>query len=103
MEGRNTANGQNVIWFLQGTSLIPTGAVMTTQEVAEILRCSVATVDRYVHGHELEAVRIGRERRFRADDVLEFVARRPSTVHSTKARKRADRRLSGDRSHDRHR
>ena len=81
----------------------PLPLIMTSEEVAEVLRCSVPTVNRYVHAHELEAVRIGRERRFRADDVLEFVARRPSSVHSTKTRKRTDRGLSGDPAHNRHR
>ncbi len=55
----------------------PLPVVMTTLEVAEVLRCSVKTVQRYVHGHQLAAIRIGRERRFRADDVLDFLASRP--------------------------
>lgn len=54
--------------------------VMTTSEVGEILRCPVSTVERYVHVHELQAIQIGKERRFRADDVLDFIAARPSTV-----------------------
>ena len=53
--------------------------VMTTEEVAQMLRCSQATVERYVFNHELAAIQIGRERRFRAEDVLEFVATRPTT------------------------
>ena len=57
----------------------PLPAVMTTTEVAALLRCSESTVERYVHAHELDAIQIGRERRFRAEDVLEFVAARPST------------------------
>ena len=52
---------------------------MTTKQVAELLQCDEATVERYVHRHELVAIQIGRERRFRAEDVLDFVgARRPS-------------------------
>lgn len=58
----------------------PTPPVMTTEEVAGLLRCSEATVERYVHSHELPAIQIGRERRFRAEDVLDFVASRPTTA-----------------------
>ena len=58
----------------------PLPSVMTTEEVAALLRCSMATVARYVFAHQLVAVRIGRERRFRADDVLEFIASRPTTT-----------------------
>jgi len=47
---------------------------MTTDEVAALLRCEAATVRRYVHNHELTAIQIGRERRFQAEDVLEFIA-----------------------------
>jgi excisionase family DNA binding protein len=54
--------------------------VMTAQEVAELLRCSVATVDRYVANHQLAAIRMGRFRRFRADDVLDFIGSRPVTA-----------------------
>lgn len=53
--------------------------VLTTEEVAAILRCPTGTVDGYVYRRKLRAIRIGRERRFRADDVLEFVAARPVT------------------------
>ena len=55
----------------------PLPIVMTIEEVAQVLRCSVNTVRRYVHGHQLAAIRVGRERRFRADDVLDFLASRP--------------------------
>ena len=58
----------------------PLPPVLTTDEVADVLRCPKATVERYVHEHELIAVQIGKERRFRAEDVLDFVAARPSTV-----------------------
>jgi excisionase family DNA binding protein len=58
----------------------PLPLVMTIQEVAEVLRCSEATIERYVHSHELAAIKIGRERRFRADDVLDFVASKPATT-----------------------
>ncbi len=56
--------------------------VMTTDEVAALLRCEPATIQRYVHNHELVAIQIGRERRFRAEDVLEFIATRPTTQRS---------------------
>ena len=55
----------------------PLPVVMTTKEVAEVLRCSVNTVQRYVYAHQLAAIQIGRERRFRVDDVLDFLASRP--------------------------
>lgn len=67
--------------------------VMTTEEVAAVLRCSEATVERYVHSHELPAIQIGRERRFRAEDVLDFVAARPTTAGT--GRKPARRRQRG--------
>ena len=57
---------------------------MTTDEVARVLRCSPESVARYVFSHELLAIRIGRERRFRAEDVLEFVAARPLTIRGAK-------------------
>jgi len=60
----------------------PLPLVMTTDEVAAVLRCSVETVERYVHAHELAVIRIGRERRFRADDVLDFIAARPTTART---------------------
>ena len=40
----------------------PLPPVMTTDEVAAILRCSVRTVRAYVHSHQLDAIKIGRER-----------------------------------------
>ena len=56
--------------------------VMTTEEVATLPRCKRETVERYVFSHQLAAIRIGRERRFRADDVLDFVNSRPTTAGS---------------------
>ncbi len=56
--------------------------IMTTDEVAALLRCEPATVQRYVHNHKLVAIQIGRERRFRAEDVLEFIAPRPNPQRS---------------------
>ena len=66
----------------------PLPLVMTTEEVAEILRCSAQTVARYVFSHRLAAVQIGRERRFRAEDVLDFIASRPITARCGKRRVR---------------
>ena len=60
----------------------PLPAIMTTEEVAALFRCPVVTVERYVHNHELVAIQIGRERRFRADDVLEFIAARPGNLRT---------------------
>ena len=67
---------------MMSTPLQPLPLVMTTEEVAAVLRCSVETVERYVHAHELATIRIGRERRFRADDVLDFIAARPTTART---------------------
>lgn len=70
---------------------------MTTEEVASLLRCAPATVQRYVFSHRLVAIRIGRERRFRAEDVLEFLAAQPSTTRCDRRqlrRKTADATLS---------
>jgi excisionase family DNA binding protein len=63
---------------------------MTTDEVAALLRCEPATVRRYVHNHELVAIQIGRERRFRAEDVLEFIATRHATHRSNSNARRQD-------------
>ena len=41
-------------------------------------QCPEGTVKRYVAEHHLTAIQIGKERRFRAEDVLEFIACRPS-------------------------
>ena len=60
----------------------PLPLVMTTEEVAAVLRCLPGTVARYVASHELPAIQIGRERRFRADDVLDFIAARPTTART---------------------
>ncbi len=65
----------------------PIPAVMTTEEVAELLRCSVEAVGRYVHRHELEAIQIGRERRFRGVDVLDFVNSRPTSCRGSSSSK----------------
>ena len=67
----------------------PLPPVMTTTEVAAVLRCEEKTVERYVHEHELDAIQIGRERRFRAEDVLEFIATRPTTRRDREGRSRA--------------
>ncbi len=58
--------------------------VMTPEEVAEVLRTSPQAVMRYIHNHQLAAVRIGRFVRLRADDVLDFVASRPLSARTSK-------------------
>ena len=75
----------------------PLPVVMTTEEVAEILRCSAQTVARYVFSHQLAAVQIGRERRFRAEDVLDFIASRPITTKCGKRHLRRRAAHSDDR------
>lgn len=64
----------------------PLPVIMTTDELAAVLRCSVQTVERYLHASELVAIKIGRERRFRADDVLDFIAARSSTAQTRRSR-----------------
>lgn len=59
--------------------------IMTTDEVAALLRCSTASVARYVFAHQLAAIQIGRQRRFRADDVLDFISSRPLTARTSKS------------------
>lgn len=66
----------------------PLPAIMTNEEAAEALRCSVNTVERYVHRHLLTAIQIGKERRFRAEDVLEFVASQPPTHHGGRGKRK---------------
>lgn len=59
----------------------PLPIIMDTEEVAQVLRCEVSTVERYVHSHDLVAVLIGKERRIRADDLLDFIASRESSAN----------------------
>ena len=56
----------------------PLPPIMDTEEVSKVLRCKTSTVVNYVASHQLVAVQIGHERRFRAEDVLDFIADRPS-------------------------
>ena len=72
--------------------ILPLPAIMTTKDVAGVLQCSVATVERYIHGQQLVAVQIGRERRVRADDFLDFLATRPATARKTRRVVNQDRR-----------
>lgn len=58
----------------------PLPIIMNTEEVARLLRCEVSTVERYVHNHDLVAILIGKERRIRADDLLDFIASRESSA-----------------------
>ena len=53
--------------------------VLNTKEASLILRTTENTIRRYVHTHQLRAIRVGRERRFRLVDVLDFVNRRPAS------------------------
>ena len=57
----------------------PIPPILTTKEAAAVLRCKVETVERYVHSHDLIAVQIGKERRIRGDDLLDFIAARTPT------------------------
>lgn len=62
----------------------PLPLIMTTDEVAGILRCKPSTVENYIHEHALRAVLIGRERRITGDDLIEFIATRPDTTRGGK-------------------
>ena len=57
----------------------PVPPVLTTDEVAALLRCKPATVANYVHAHELKVIQIGKERRIRGEDLIDFLASRPVT------------------------
>lgn len=46
---------------------------MTTQEIAELLKVSEATVRTWIHDGELRAVRFGREFRIAVKDLEAFV------------------------------
>ncbi len=71
----------------------PLPMVMTTQVVAKVLRCSEETVGRYILGHQLVAIHIGRERRIRAQDLLDFIDARPTSAKQANRRgKRVERR-----------
>ena len=57
--------------------------LMTTHEVAELLKVSEATVRTWIHEGELRAIRIGREFRISAEDLEAFLnerATRPVTT-----------------------
>ena len=69
------------------TVIQPLPVVMTTDEVAAVLRCPRTTVERYVHNHELSAIQIGKKRRFRAEDLLDFIAAKPTTNRSERRRR----------------
>ena len=56
--------------------------VLTTEEAAAVLRCEPSTVERYVHRHELQAIQIGRKRRIRGNDLLQFINDRPATTRT---------------------
>lgn len=75
-----SASREALVELVSTTGVQPLPPVMTTAEVAAVLRCPEGVVGRYVHRHKLRAILIGRERRFRADDVLDFIAAQPATV-----------------------
>lgn len=51
--------------------------LMTTAEVAEMLRVSSLTVRLWVAGGQLKSLRAGKKHRFRRSDVEEFLNRGP--------------------------
>lgn len=54
--------------------------LLTTQEVAELLKVGEPTVRTWIHGHELRAVRLGREFRVAFKDLEAFL-----NEHATRA------------------
>ena len=58
---------------------IPALVKEISDEAAAVLRCEATVVEGYIHRHQLDAVQIGRERRIRGADLLEFIDTRPTT------------------------
>jgi excisionase family DNA binding protein len=54
---------------------VPTGEIMTTQEVAEYLRLAEATIYKLAKAGEIPAVKVGRAWRFRRDLIDEWFRR----------------------------
>ena len=75
-----SASREALVELVSTTGIQPLPPIMTAAEVAAVLRCEEDVVVRYVHRHKLVAILIGRERRFRADDVLDFITAQPATV-----------------------
>jgi excisionase family DNA binding protein len=50
--------------------------LLSRKEVAEFLKCSLITVDRYIRGNVIPSFRIGGLRRFSKKEILEFKKRR---------------------------
>lgn len=57
----------------------PVPLVLTVKDAAEVLRCKMSTVERYIDSHELAVIHIGRERRIRGEDLIDFIVSRPIT------------------------
>jgi excisionase family DNA binding protein len=51
---------------------VPTGEIMTTQEVAEYLRLTEATIYKLAQAGEIPAMKVGRAWRFRKDLIDEW-------------------------------
>lgn len=59
-----------------GKRVVNPAQLMTTAEVAELLRVSRRTVDRMVFAGDLPVVTVSKSRRFRRDDVDELLTAR---------------------------
>jgi len=66
------------------SDLQPLPVILTTEEAAAVLRCEVTTVVGYVDTHDLKAIQIGRERRIRGADLLDFIAGKPLSTKGAK-------------------
>ena len=69
---------------MNGECVQPLPLVLTIEEAAEALWCEPQTVVNYIHRHELDAILIGRERRIRGEDLIDFIRSRVSSCRSGK-------------------
>lgn len=55
-----------------GVAIIPTSTMLTTQKTAELLNCSRPHVVKLIDSGELPAEKIGRHRRIKLTDVIDY-------------------------------
>ena len=68
-------------------ALQPLPVILTTEQVAEVLQCDAKTVDGYVENHDLKIIQIGRDRRIRGADLLDFIAGKPLSTKGARKKK----------------
>ncbi|MEP7199033.1 MAG: helix-turn-helix domain-containing protein [Chloroflexota bacterium] len=57
--------------------------IYTIRDVAEYFKCSTRKVHRLVASGELRGFKIGNQRRFKGDEILQFIERRNDSGHVT--------------------